>query len=120
MKASASCTQVPLAERRRYSRIRLSGRYAYAFAMCENPVSSGYSGSKQDMCGLMAKEDSRPRGWTVCADSDDQAGRFKTRGYTGIGWIDLSSLHSQDRIWERPKKGNPRDESAVMSLFKTR
>ena len=87
--------------------------------MNEDLVSSDYTGSPQELCGLTSKGDSPTTVWVVRADSDEQADRFAARGYTGIGWLNLSSLHSPDEIWPQLKKEHPQVGSAVVGQLRS-
>ena len=106
-KAFAPYSQVSLAQRRGCGSITRRGCSAFAFPVSERLVHPSHTGSWREGHSLTARIDVKPRAWVVRADSDEQAGRFRARGYTGIGWIDLSSLDSQDQIWSQLKKGTP-------------
>ena len=76
-------------------------------------------GTSQETHGLRATGDSEPTVWVVRADSDEQVDRFAAEGYTGIGWFDLSNLHSPEEIWDKWKKEHTHGGSKVVGQLKS-
>lgn len=85
----------------------------------EEPTSSGPTTSPEEPQDLASESDTQTAVWVVRAHSDEQAGRFVSAGYTGIGWFDLSSLHDSDEIWTRVKEEFPKEGSSLVGMLRS-
>lgn len=82
-------------------------------------MSSDSTASPQEAHSLRATTDSQPTVWVVRANSDEQVDRFVAHGYAGIGWFDLSALHSPEEIWDKWNREHPHGSSKVVGQLKS-
>ena len=90
-----------------------STRPHVSFGVNEDLVTPAYLNSPQEPHDPTAQGNSPDEIWVVRANSDEQAKRFVDDGYVGIGWFNLSSLHSPEDIWPQLRTKHPPGGSEV-------